>query len=285
MLLDCLNQFRPINWFRGIVVASGLDTRLAIPLHRVGSQGNDRPGEAVLADLLRGLVAVHDGHLHVHQDDVERCACLDRGADLLDGDLPVLGHGHVGPGSGENSLDQALVVGAVLGQQDSRVEFGGCPRRGGSGAPVEQRVQTRLRVGVRRHSLECPHRVPDGEPATRSRLGLDLEVAAEDQIIVKNRFSAFIQGSSGIDAVLRARDLDTLLITGTVTNVCCESTARDAAMLNYKVIMVADANAARTDDDHNASLNNLFNVFADVRTTDDVIALLDASAPTLRRTA
>ncbi len=113
----------------------------------------------------------------------------------------------------------------------------------------------------------------------------DLEVTAEDETVVKNRFSAFIQGASEIDAVLRARDIDTLLITGTVTNVCCESTARDAAMLNYKVIMVADANAARTDDDHNAALNNLFNVFADVRTTDEVIALLDASAPTLRRTA
>ncbi len=113
----------------------------------------------------------------------------------------------------------------------------------------------------------------------------DLEVAAEDEIVVKNRFSAFIQGSSGIDAVLRARAIDTLLITGTVTNVCCESTARDAAMLNYKVIMVADANAARSDDDHNAALNNLFNIFADVRTTDEVIVLLESAAPTLRRTA
>ena len=61
--------------------------------------------------------------------------------------------------------------------------------------------------------------------------------------------------------------------------------ARDAAMLNYKVIMVADANAARSDDDHNATLNNLFNIFTDVRTTDEVIALLDAGQAPARRTA
>ena len=55
--------------------------------------------------------------------------------------------------------------------------------------------------------------------------------------------------------VLRAQGYDTLLITGTVTNVCCESTARDAMMLNFKTIMVTDGNAASTDEDHNASLS------------------------------
>lgn len=123
----------------------------------------------------------------------------------------------------------------------------------------------------------------DGAPGFEIWPGLVVE--REDEIIVKTRFSAFIQGSSDIDTVLRARGVDTLLVTGTVTNVCCESTARDAAMLNYKVIMVADANAARSDDDHNASLNNLFNIFADVRTTDEVIALLATGAPAARRTA
>ena len=61
-----------------------------------------------------------------------------------------------------------------------------------------------------------------------------------DAWIVKNRFSAFIQGSSDIGELLKAHDIDTLLVTGTVTNVCCESTARDAAMLNYKVESVEE---------------------------------------------
>jgi ureidoacrylate peracid hydrolase len=61
-----------------------------------------------------------------------------------------------------------------------------------------------------------------------------LEVAEGDLRVCKTRFSALIQGSSDLDAVLRARGIDTLIIVGTATNVCCESTARDAMMLNTK---------------------------------------------------
>ena len=58
-------------------------------------------------------------------------------------------------------------------------------------------------------------------------LWASLEVRPEDLTIEKTRFSAFIQGSSDTAAVLRGRGLDTILVTGTVTNVCCnESTAR-----------------------------------------------------------
>ncbi len=56
----------------------------------------------------------------------------------------------------------------------------------------------------------------------------------------------FVEGSSGLDRMLKAKGIDTLIITGTATNVCCESTARDAMMMNYKVIFVSDANACRT---------------------------------------
>ena len=61
-----------------------------------------------------------------------------------------------------------------------------------------------------------------------------LDVKSDDLTVEKRRFSAFIQGSSDLAEVLRPRGLDTLLITGTVTNVCCESTARDAMMLNFR---------------------------------------------------
>ena len=81
-------------------------------------------------------------------------------------------------------------------------------------------------------------------------LWASLEVRPEDLTIEKTRFSAFIQGSSDLAAVLRGRGLDTILVTGTVTNVCCESTARDAMMLNFRTIMVTDGNAAVTDEDH-----------------------------------
>jgi ureidoacrylate peracid hydrolase len=106
----------------------------------------------------------------------------------------------------------------------------------------------------------------------------ELETAPEDWQLYKNRFSAFIQGSSDLEARLRAEGRDTVLITGTLTNVCCESSARDAMMRNFKTVMVHDANAALTDEDHNNSLGALCQVFADVMSTDDAIARLNAGA-------
>ena len=105
-----------------------------------------------------------------------------------------------------------------------------------------------------------------------------LDVKSDDLTVEKRRFSAFIQGSSELADVLRARGLDTLLITGTVTNVCCESTARDAMMLNFKTIMVTDGNAANTDDDHNAALSNFYLTFGDIMSTDFAIGCLKRNA-------
>ncbi len=101
-----------------------------------------------------------------------------------------------------------------------------------------------------------------------------LDVKPDDLKVEKNRFSAFIQGSSDLDKLLRERRIDTVLVAGTVTNTCCESTARDAMMLNYKTVMVSDANAAATDEEHNATLVNMLRIFGDVMSTDEVIARL-----------
>jgi ureidoacrylate peracid hydrolase len=106
----------------------------------------------------------------------------------------------------------------------------------------------------------------------------ELKVEAGDLIVEKNRYSAFIQDSSNLEAVLRDRGLDTVLITGTVTNVCCESTARDAMMRNFKTIMVTDGNAANTDEDHNAALNNFYLTFGDIMSTDFAIGCLTRNA-------
>ena len=102
----------------------------------------------------------------------------------------------------------------------------------------------------------------------------ELEVKPGDPIVEKKRFSAFIQGSSELDKVLKARGIDNLLITGTVTGVCCESTARDAMMLNYAVTMVTDGNASYSDEEHNRALTAFYGTFGDIRSTDDLIALI-----------
>jgi ureidoacrylate peracid hydrolase len=102
-----------------------------------------------------------------------------------------------------------------------------------------------------------------------------LDVKPDDLIVNKRRFSAFIQGSSDLDNILQKKGIDTLIIVGTLTNVCCESTARDAMMLNYRVLMVSDANATITEEAHKAALMTIMLVFGDVQTTDDVINLIN----------
>jgi ureidoacrylate peracid hydrolase len=102
----------------------------------------------------------------------------------------------------------------------------------------------------------------------------ELDVKTEDAQIVKKRFSAFIQGSSDIEAYLRGRGIDTLLIGGTATQVCCESSARDAMMLNFKVIMVPDALATYSDEEQNISLRAFYSNFGDLQTADQAIASL-----------
>jgi ureidoacrylate peracid hydrolase len=87
-----------------------------------------------------------------------------------------------------------------------------------------------------------------------------------------------VPGSSDLHDILQARGIDTLIITGTATNVCCESTARDAMQLNYKVIFVADANATNTDAEHNATLNNMVRLFADVMTTEELLGFLRSTS-------
>jgi ureidoacrylate peracid hydrolase len=105
-----------------------------------------------------------------------------------------------------------------------------------------------------------------------------LDARPDDVYVEKKRFSAFIQGSSNLAETLRARGIDTILVTGTVTNVCCESTARDAMMCNFKTVMVADGNAAVTDEDHNNSLAAFYLTFGDVMPTDMLIGCLRDNA-------
>ncbi len=105
----------------------------------------------------------------------------------------------------------------------------------------------------------------------------ELEVLPDDLKVWKRRYGAFVPGSSDLHALLQARGIDTLIVTGTATNVCCESTARDGMMLNYKILFVADGNATHSDATHNATLTALAHGFADIVTADEVVALLDTA--------
>jgi ureidoacrylate peracid hydrolase len=112
----------------------------------------------------------------------------------------------------------------------------------------------------------------------RQEIWSGLDVAPTDHRIIKNRYSALISGSSPLERMLRSFGIDTVLIAGTKTNVCCEATARDAMMLDFKVVMASDCCAALSDDEHRATLENMIQQFGDVMTADEVLERLRAGS-------
>lgn len=111
----------------------------------------------------------------------------------------------------------------------------------------------------------------DGHPGADVWGGMDVQ--PEDEMVIKTRFSAFIRGSSDIEERLRAKSINRLVMTGVATDVCVESTARDAFMLDFENMVVSDATATRSDEAHNASLGAMFTHFADIFSTEEVSAL------------
>jgi ureidoacrylate peracid hydrolase len=112
----------------------------------------------------------------------------------------------------------------------------------------------------------------DGSPG--HALHPSIETEDNDLRINKYRFGAFIKDTSDAHALLTSRGIDTLIITGCATNICCESTARDAMMLNYRVFFVCDATATHTDAEHNGTLATMLLTFADVIDVEDMSAML-----------
>ena len=80
----------------------------------------------------------------------------------------------------------------------------------------------------------------------------ELRPAAHDLVVDKNRYSAFYD--TALDAILRRREIDTLIFTGVTTNMCVESTARDAHFRDYRVWVVREATAEIDPQRHEASL-------------------------------
>jgi nicotinamidase-related amidase len=96
----------------------------------------------------------------------------------------------------------------------------------------------------------------------------DLDIRQEDTIIEKNRYSAFF--GTDLNKQLQERGIKNLIICGVMTNCCCETTARDAFVHDYRVFFVADATAAANEELHIASLKNLAYGFAHIVTSHDL---------------
>ena len=122
---------------------------------------------------------------------------------------------------------------------------------------------------VRERTMEY---MAPGGPGTP--LWHELDVKDDDISVIKIRFGCFSSGSSQLERVLRSRGIDTILIGGTKTNVCCETTARAGFDMDFNVVMVSDCNAALSDAEHLATLESMIQQFGDVLTTDEVIRIL-----------
>ena len=96
--------------------------------------------------------------------------------------------------------------------------------------------------------------------------------------IVKHKFYAFFE--TDLDSILRYHHVDTVIITGTATNACCESTARSAFMRDYKVIFPHDLNAAFDEAMHQAALKNIDLLFGRVLSSDELLAEMEAALQT-----
>jgi ureidoacrylate peracid hydrolase len=98
----------------------------------------------------------------------------------------------------------------------------------------------------------------------------DLVPGPNDYVIEKSRYSAFI--GTRLEPLLDGLGVDTLVICGVTTNVCVETTARDAAQRRYQVIVVSDATGELTEGRHASALDILQYGFADVVDTREVLA-------------
>ena len=102
----------------------------------------------------------------------------------------------------------------------------------------------------------------------------ELHTSPQDVVAVKSGASAFFPGKCNLKEQLDPLGIDTVLIAGAVTNICCESSARDAAELDYKVIMVSDALSGHAHGLHEATLATFYRIFGDVRPSGEIIELL-----------
>jgi len=105
----------------------------------------------------------------------------------------------------------------------------------------------------------------------------ELAPLPEEQIVVKHRYDAFF--NTNLELLLRniggSGKIDTVIIVGTVTNVCCESTARAAFMRDFKVVFVSDANGTYEEAAHRATLYNIGRFFGRVIDTETLLAVLE----------
>jgi nicotinamidase-related amidase len=116
------------------------------------------------------------------------------------------------------------------------------------------------------------------EGSPESEIHQDISPKSNEKVVFKHRYSAFF--NTDLDTVLRCQQVEDIVITGIMTNMCCESTARDAYYRDYRVFFPADGTGSITEEMHLASLLNLAFGFSWVTDVDTIVAQLqEATLP------
>jgi nicotinamidase-related amidase len=115
------------------------------------------------------------------------------------------------------------------------------------------------------------------EGSPDSEVHPELAPLPRDKVVLKHRYSAFY--NTDLETVLRCLKVEDLVITGIMTNMCCESSARDAYYRDYRVFVPADGTGTVNEEMHLASLLNLAFGFAFVTTSEAIVAQLDGRQP------
>jgi len=92
---------------------------------------------------------------------------------------------------------------------------------------------------------------------------------SDERVVIKHRYSAFI--NTDLNTVLKAKGIESVLTTGVATNVCVETTTRDAYMYDYYVTMVGDCSAAYDAKLHESTLENMRRHFGLVASSEEIV--------------
>ena len=107
----------------------------------------------------------------------------------------------------------------------------------------------------------------------------ELNVKEEDIVLDKDRYSAFF--GTPLDLILKDKGVKTIIITGLASNVCCESTAREAFFLNYRVLFVDDCNVTLNNEMHRWAVENIRLVFGYVLSSNELIQKIEYGTKTI----
>jgi isochorismate hydrolase len=91
-------------------------------------------------------------------------------------------------------------------------------------------------------------------------------------VLIKSQYDAFYQ--TELEAILKEQDITQVVVTGVMTHLCCETTARSAFMRGFDVFFVVDGTATYNEAFHQASLRNLAHGFATLILTADLLRTL-----------